>query len=144
MARKNNAAATPQNTTSRGTPIREFLNSNLSFEALRQSAAILLTGKDLVRNILGMTPEDQTKFLDKVDQVCQSLPQFLKSLDRNFYKGLPYFRLAKREIYRCPGKCMQCNSAASDLSCPLRRTQETWHHGRSIRRSYRHLARRSR
>ena len=29
------------------------------------------TSKDLVQIILGMAPEDQTKFLDVLDRVCQ-------------------------------------------------------------------------
>jgi hypothetical protein len=69
MAKKNNAVPTSHNTTGGATPIREILNANLPSEALRVRAGPLLTGKDLARNILAVTPQDQTKFLDKVDQV---------------------------------------------------------------------------
>jgi hypothetical protein len=47
----------------------EILDGDLPSEALRLRTGVLLTGKDLVRNILAVTPQDQTKFLDKVDQV---------------------------------------------------------------------------
>ena len=76
MAKKNNAAATPHNSASRGTPIREFLNGDFPPETSRQRVAILLTGKDLARNILGLAPEDQTKFIDKVDRVSKVLLSF--------------------------------------------------------------------
>ena len=80
MARKNNTAAPPHIPTGGGTQIREFLTSNFPLETLRQRTENLLSNKDLVRNIQAMTPEDQTKFLDKVDQVCQGIP-----LLRNFW-----------------------------------------------------------
>jgi hypothetical protein len=69
MAKKNNAVPTSHNATGRGTPIRDILNGDLPSEALRLRAGPLLTGKDLVRNIMAMTPQDQAEFLDKVDQV---------------------------------------------------------------------------
>jgi len=52
--------------------IQEFSNSNLTPERSRQQAASLLGNKRLPRNVLGLTPEDQTRFVDKVDQVCRN------------------------------------------------------------------------
>lgn len=71
MARKDNPVAAPPNSTSLRTSIREFLNSSLSFEQLKQWAANLLTAKDLAQNLQGMPTDDQTKFVDKLDQVCR-------------------------------------------------------------------------
>ena len=65
MAGKNNATATPRNSTSEGTPAQEFLNNNFPPELLEERVG----GMHLVQKILRMTPEDQVKFLDKVDQV---------------------------------------------------------------------------
>jgi hypothetical protein len=69
MAKKNNAVPTSHNATNGGTPIREILSDGLPSEALRLRTGALLTGKDLVWNVLAVTPQDQTKFIDKVDQV---------------------------------------------------------------------------
>ena len=72
-ARWNIAATRP---TNGNTAIQQFVDDELSPETLRQRAAIVLGDRDLVRNFVGMTPEDQTKFLDKIDQVGQVLPLF--------------------------------------------------------------------
>ena len=71
MTRKSNAAAAPQSSTStRGeAPFREFATNTLTPEQSRQRAAPLLNSKDLLRNVRALTPEDQTKFIDKVDKV---------------------------------------------------------------------------
>ena len=73
MARKSNAAATPHNSTRGEAAIREYANSNLTFELSKHRAAVLLNSKELSRNILGLTPEDQTRFIDKADQVRQGV-----------------------------------------------------------------------
>ena len=69
MTKKNNVVAATHNSTVGGNPVQEILNVDLPPEALRLRVAIVLTSKDLLRNILGLTPQDQTKFLDKADQV---------------------------------------------------------------------------
>ena len=57
-------------TSSRGEPlIREIIHTSLTPEQLRQRVAPLLIGEELLRNVLSLAPEDQTKFIDKVDQV---------------------------------------------------------------------------
>ena len=58
--------------TKGGTPFLEFVYSNLTPEQSRQRAALLLNNRDLLRNVQGLSPEDQTRFIDKVDQVRQS------------------------------------------------------------------------
>ena len=67
MAKKNDAA----NSTNGEAQVLEFANSNLSLEMLTRRATVLLTTKNLVRIVRELTPGDQAKFLDKVDQVCQ-------------------------------------------------------------------------
>ena len=139
MAKK---VAASHNLTNGGTSMREILYGGLPFETLRAQVGIVLTGKDLVSNILGLTPQEQTKFLDKVDQVGLSLPSSLLKSSIHlffFYKGIPYFRLAKCEVYLRPGERMQRSSAASDLSCALHGTRETWYDGGGFRRSDRRL-----
>ena len=76
MVKQSRATTTPQHSTGGATPIQEFANGNLLPETLIQQASTLLTSKDLVRNLQGATQEDQTRFLDKVDQVCRDLPLF--------------------------------------------------------------------
>ena len=49
--------------------VREFLNSNAPTERLRELARLLLTNGDILRVIRELTPEDQGRFVDKVDQV---------------------------------------------------------------------------
>jgi len=78
MSRKSNAVAAPHNPTRGETSTREFANSNLTPEQSRQRAGTLLNSKELLRNIRGLTPEDQTKFVDKVDQVGR---------DRSFFSA---------------------------------------------------------
>ena len=60
----------PQSLTRGEAPFREFANTSLTPEQSKQRAAPLLNSNDLLRNVLALTPEDQTKFMDKVDQVC--------------------------------------------------------------------------
>jgi len=55
-----------------GAPIQEFANVTLSPEQTKQRAAALLNNKALLRKVKAVTLEDQTKFIDKVDQVCRS------------------------------------------------------------------------
>jgi hypothetical protein len=62
-----NATAAPRNST--GGVIQVLTNGNLLFEPSTQQASALLANKDLVRNLQGMIPKDQKKFIDKVDQV---------------------------------------------------------------------------
>ena len=59
----------PRNSTEGRATIQEFVNSSLTSELLKQLAAPLLDNKELLRDILGLTREDQTKFVDKVDSV---------------------------------------------------------------------------
>ena len=69
MSRRGNAAASLQNSTNGETPFREFAYSNLTPEQSKQRAAVLLNSRDLLRNVQGFAPEDQARFIDKVDQV---------------------------------------------------------------------------
>ena len=74
MSRKN--AATSQNLTPLGAQCQEFASGRLAPEGLRQQAGVFLANKDLARHILGLSGEYQTKFIDKVDQVCRDLSFF--------------------------------------------------------------------
>ena len=66
------ASAFDQVRTKRETPFLEFLCGNLTPEQSKQRAALLLDNRDLLRNVQGLAPEDQTRFIDKVDQVRKS------------------------------------------------------------------------
>ena len=70
MARKSNTAAALQNPTRAETSFRDFAYSNLTPEQSSQRAAPLLSSRELLRNVRGLAPEDQTKFIEKVDKVC--------------------------------------------------------------------------
>ena len=83
MARKSNTAAALQSSTRGETPFREFANTSLTPEQSRRRAVPLLNSKDLLRNVRALTPEDQAKFIDKLDQVCRRwlvLSQYLPSV----------------------------------------------------------------
>jgi len=75
MTKKTNTVVAPRNSTRGETAIREFANSNLTLEQSKPRAAVLLDNKELLRNVPGLTPEEQTKFLDRVDQVRRSCLQ---------------------------------------------------------------------
>ena len=72
MTKKSNTVAASRNSTRGETAIREFANSNLTPEQSKPRAAILLNNKELLRNVPGLTPEEQARFLDRVDQVRRS------------------------------------------------------------------------
>lgn len=73
MAKRNNPATISLNSTHIEAQILEFSNGDLPPGTSTQRASILLTTtKDLVQNVLGLSPEDQAKFVDKTDQVCKS------------------------------------------------------------------------
>jgi len=69
MARTSKTVVAPRGSTRGDVAIQEFVNSDLPPEQLRQRAAPLLTSRELLRNVWGLPPEDQKKFVDKVDQV---------------------------------------------------------------------------
>lgn len=54
--------------------IQEFLSNNLAPELSREKVALLLNSMELLRDIRGLTPEDKTKFVEKIDQVCRDNP----------------------------------------------------------------------
>ena len=60
---------TPRNPTHEEIAIREFTNTDLTPELSRQQAAIFLDDKKLLQNIRGLAPEDQERFVERVDQV---------------------------------------------------------------------------
>ena len=84
VVRRSNAATALQSSTHGETPFREFANSTLTPEQSRRRATPLLNSKELLRNVRALTPEDQTKFMDKIDQVCRRwlilLSQYLPSI----------------------------------------------------------------
>ena len=63
------------------TAVLKFTNSNLPPELLRQQAAHWIVNKQLLPEIRGLTLEEQTKFVDKVDQVCRD-ESFLPGFER--------------------------------------------------------------
>ena len=93
MARKRNTVAVPHKSTHGEAAIREFANSNLTPEQLRQRTPVLLDSKELLRNVLGLTPVDQTKVVDKIDQVrhrdsCFFLGIFPPSIPAKVYPSI--------------------------------------------------------
>jgi len=139
MSRKNSTIAVPHNST-REAAIREFANSDSTPEQLRQRAPVLLYNKELLRNVPGLTPVEQTRFLDKVDQVCRSCLQ--KSRPNYPCKGISYYRLAQRKFRKSLGGRLQCNRAPSNLSRSQGGARETWHHRCGVGGVHGHLARR--
>lgn len=71
---KNNSATASRSSTSVDAQILEFANSNLPPEQLtRHAVYVLTTFKDSPQTVLGLTPGNQEKCVDKIDQVCQRL-----------------------------------------------------------------------
>ena len=137
MARTTRPVATPRNPTRGEAAIQEFANSSLTSEQLKQRATPLLNSKELLRDVQGLTPEDQTRFVDKVDQVGRDgssfSPKNLPSII--FCEGISYHRLAKCKIRNRLGERVQCNRATSDFSRALHRTRETWQYCSGIWRT---------
>ena len=97
MVRTSEAAA--RDPTRGETAIQEFANCDLTSEQLKQRATLLLNSKRLLQSVQGLAPENQMRFMDKVDQVCQDGP--LLALDLSIiFEGISDNRLAQREIYR--------------------------------------------
>ena len=69
MARRDDAYATTRNPTHGEESLREFANDDLTPDAVRRRASALLNNKDLVRNVLGLTPEERTRLIYKLDRV---------------------------------------------------------------------------
>lgn len=141
MARKS-GAATPNNPTRGEATLQEFANGDSSPEQLRQRAALLLDSKELLRDVQGLTPKDQTKFVDKIDQVRRmAYPTLLEPSLHYFCAGISDHRLAKCKSYICLGERVQRDSATSDFSRTFGRARKTWQHCPRIWRAYGCLAR---
>jgi len=140
MTKKTNTVTASCSSTRGEAVIREFSNSNMTPEQLLQRAPILLNSEELLRNIPELTPEEQTQFLDRVDQVRRSsLPKSQLHYPR---KGVSYYRLVQHKIRNSLGERVQCDRATPDFSCTLCRTRETRQRRCIVWRIYRHLARR--
>ena len=100
MSRRGNAAAALQDSTRGETLFREFARSNLTPEQSKQRAAVLLDSRDLLQNVQGLGPEDQTRFIDKVNQVRRSWSIRLSQCTSLILltTGIPGHRLANCEI----------------------------------------------
>ena len=68
------ASATSGDLTRGETAILTFTNGNLPPDHLKQQAARFIINGELLPEIRGLTQEEQTKFVDKVDQVCRYEP----------------------------------------------------------------------
>jgi len=87
-----------------GTSAREesqiyvIINDNLLPEQLREMAVSLLNSKELMRLVEGLPPEDQERFLMRVDRVSQN-PRAVV-LPRNLLSLLPQrlFRLSTLQL----------------------------------------------
>lgn len=142
MARTSKSIAAPHNSTRGEASIQDFANSNLPSEQLRQRAVSLLNSKELLQNVLGLTPEDQTKFVDKVDQVRRDhLCSLLVSSLYYSCEGISDRRPTKCEIRSHLRGLVQYNRAASNFGRTLCGTRETWQHSGGIWRTDRRLAR---
>ena len=69
MTTTSNAGAASRGPTRGEAALQEFTNTNFTPRLLTQRATQLLKSKQLLRNVLGLALEDQTEFVEKVDQV---------------------------------------------------------------------------
>ena len=98
MNRTGKATAAVRNPARGETAFQEFANGNYTPEQLRQQAASLLDSKELLQNVRGLTPEDQTRFVDKVDRVCQDALTLSRNPSLTVCKGISDCQPAKCEI----------------------------------------------
>ena len=125
MTKTSKAAATPRNPTRGEIAIQEFANSDLQSEESRQRAAPLLNSKGLLRDVQRLTPEDQTRFVDKIDRVRRNHSEryfFLESSLHYFCQGISNHQLAKCEVHNHIGDRLQRNPTTSNLGNALQRT----------------------
>ena len=87
---------TKTNTTHQGT-IQQFTSSNLTPKLAKQRAVPLLNSEKLLQDVQRLSPEDRTKFVDKVDNVCLLVVPF-ESSPHFFFKGFSDSRLSRCEI----------------------------------------------
>lgn len=71
MSRENDATASPRSSTCGEMALWDFVNNDLTPKQLKQQADLLLDSEELLQSVQGLTPEDQMRFIDRVDQVCQ-------------------------------------------------------------------------
>jgi hypothetical protein len=69
MATNSNATAGPREWSHQQVSILKFASNNSGPETLRRQAEALLTNENIVPDILGLSKEDQEKFISKVDEV---------------------------------------------------------------------------
>lgn len=91
----NKVVAALLNSTGAEATIQEFLTSDSTSGRLKQRATSLLNNKELLRNVQGLIPEDQTNFVDKADQVCRDGPFFLNISPSSFPQR--HIRLSTRK-----------------------------------------------
>lgn len=132
----------PHNSARGAVSIREFANGDSISETSRKQLAPLLVGKDLVRSVLGLAEEDQTTFIDNVQQVCRySWPSVPKALIHSSYKGIPHHRLAKCKIAIHLWGHVQRNKAPSKLGCTLGRARDVRQRSLCVQNLCGHVAR---
>ena len=73
MTKRSATTPVPRSSTHVQAQIREFANSSSPHDVSKQRAVLLLDDKNILSDVVGLGPEDQTKFLDKVDQVSQGI-----------------------------------------------------------------------
>ena len=63
----------PRTATREEPGVHEFINSShLPLERLKAMVTFFLNNQELIRIVLGLTPEDQERFVHRVDQVRRS------------------------------------------------------------------------
>ena len=84
VARTSKVGAVPHHPICGEAAIREFANSDLELKLLMRRAGPLLSSEELLQDVQRLTPEEQTKFVDKVNEVCRGSlffsPKLLPSL----------------------------------------------------------------
>ena len=91
MAETSRAGTASHYPTRGETSIQEFVNTEFTPQLLRQRASQLLNSEQLLQNVLGLTLDDQTKIVEKVDEVGRdgsffSLESFPRSLLQRYIR----------------------------------------------------------
>lgn len=108
-----------------GAKLNAFMNSDLTYKQSKQRAADLLNTNEILQIVQGLTREDQKEFVDKLDQVCLTLPVGIFPVHHS-REDIPDCRLAKCETPLHFRGGVQGKRAFSNFGRPLHTAQETW------------------
>lgn len=118
--------------------VHEFINSTLPPEQLKLIAVYLLNSEELPRRVRGLTPENQVRFLDRVNQVRRG--QWFNAFPHRSHKGSSHCRHRNHGARGRLGSSLQRHWTPTEFSCTHRRARETRKYSYSLHGANGHMA----